>query len=232
MFPHQELFPACTERVIPMCGTTEGALQLVWQLPEGPLLAKVAHIFFFPTSCGVVWYLQISFGSLNNWSLYRNFTLTTLIVGITSLRRLSIFLDITSTAETWAACWISWAYPRFPHARWLGADHMAISGQWAISECDTPHFLDRNTEEPVRDPLSLSPSKSINKMLSGLHLWVKVTQENALGNCQAFLVQEISLYMLSHWDFGVCSSPQHSLAWRMRLGSQKYLLLNGTQSWE
>ena len=48
---------------------------------------------------------------------------------------------------------------------------MARSGQWAISECDTPHFLDRNTEEPVHDPLSLSPaSKSINRMLSGLYL--------------------------------------------------------------
>lgn len=107
---------------------------------------------------------------------------------------------------------------------------MARSGQWAISECDTAHFLGRNTEEPVRDPLSLSAaSKSINQMLSGLHFWVKVRQENALGNCQAFLVQEISLYMLSHWDFGVCSSPQHSLALLMRLGSQRYLLLNGTK---
>ena len=79
---------------------------------------------------------------------------------------------------------------------------MARSGQWAISECDTAHFLGRNTEEPVRDPLSLSAaSKSINQMLSGLHFWVKVRQENALANCQAFLVKEISLYMLSHWDF-------------------------------
>ena len=92
-------------------------------------------------------------------------------------------------------------------------------------------FVDGNIEEPVRDPPTLpSPSKSINRMLSSLHLWVKAKKENALGNCQTFLEQEINLYMLSHWDFGVCSSPQPSLAWLMRAGSRKHLPLNGTQS--
>lgn len=117
-FSHQELFPAFTERVIhgvwyhgggssahgrsPICLTCVRTVTT-----RRALFSKSGTYISFPTP---MWCLQkISFGSLNNWTLYLNLALTTLMVGITNLRRLVTFLDITSMAETLTAHWMSWA---------------------------------------------------------------------------------------------------------------------------
>ena len=117
-FSHQELFLAFTERGLhsmwyhvggssahgrsPICLTCVRTI-----ITRRALFSKSGPYISFPTS---MWCLQkISFGSLNDWTLYPNFAPTTLIVGITNLRRLVTFLDITGAAETLTAHWISWA---------------------------------------------------------------------------------------------------------------------------
>lgn len=150
---------------IPMAG-----LQLVWPednyCQKGPIQQK----WFINLFSTFMWCVQRLYGSLNN------FTLTTPI------------LWIIKSKVGYQTSWVwqkhslhteySWAHPHFlaPPPLWLGQAMWLVlaNGPWVKV---ITSLLDWNFEEPVHDPLTLSStSKSITRMSSSLHLWVKASK--------------------------------------------------------